>query len=64
MDVAHPDDMSSIILDSYKAYLRNEQYDLSGAIKKYQEYWKKVQEKEMAEDGITPDKPPETFPGD
>jgi hypothetical protein len=64
MDVTHPDDMSGIILDSYKAYLRNEPYDLKGAVKKHQEYWKKIQEKEMAEEGIPSNEPPETSPGD
>lgn len=62
MDLTHPDDMSSIIIDSYKAYLRNEPYDLQDAIDTYREYWKKIQEQEMAEEGIAPDKSLETPP--
>jgi len=60
MEVTHPDDMSSIIIDSYKSYLHNKPFDLKATIKKYQEYWKMVQEKEMAEDGIIPENPPNT----
>ena len=60
MKISHPDDMSSIIINSYKSYLHNEPFDLPGTIKKYQEYWKMVQEKEMAEDGLVPEDPPDT----
>jgi hypothetical protein len=64
MEVNHPDDMSAIILDSYQAYLCNEPYDLQAAITKYQEYWEKIRQQEIAEEGIVPEEPPETSPGD
>jgi hypothetical protein len=41
----HPDDMSSIILDSFAAKLKGEEFDLDGAVKYYQEYWKKMDAK-------------------
>jgi len=43
--IYHPDDMSGIIMDSYHRYLRNEEIQLDKQVKYYQEYWKKVQNK-------------------
>jgi hypothetical protein len=42
MGIHHPDDMSAIILSSYRAKLRNEQYDLNTAIRLFQKYWAQV----------------------
>jgi hypothetical protein len=39
MGINHPDDMSAIILSSYWAKLRNEDYDLGAAIKMFKNYW-------------------------
>lgn len=39
MGVFHPDDMSSIILDSYQRRLKGEQIKLEEQIKYYQDYW-------------------------
>ena len=38
--VWHPDDMSSIILDSFVKVLRKEPIDLEEQVKIYQDYWK------------------------
>jgi hypothetical protein len=59
MKITHPDDMSNIIIDSYKSYLLNKPFNLQGTIKKYREYWRMIQEKEMAEDGLKPREPPD-----
>jgi hypothetical protein len=37
--IGHPDDMSSIILESFRYYLRDETYPLKERISEYQEYW-------------------------
>lgn len=39
--IRHADDMSGIILESFRRELRGEDWDLSGQIKHYREYWKK-----------------------
>lgn len=38
----HPDDMSSIILDSFVKTLKGEPIDLEGQVKFYQDYWEKM----------------------
>lgn len=38
------DDMSSIILSSYHRYLNDQDIDLESQVRKYQEYWKPIQE--------------------
>ncbi|MDD4182857.1 MAG: hypothetical protein PHT53_03445 [Candidatus Omnitrophica bacterium] len=44
LEVRHPDDMSSIILDSLWRTLNNKPIKLEEQIKYYQDYWKKVKE--------------------
>jgi len=39
LGISHPDDMSGIIIDSYKRHLRNEPIGLREQIKKYQNFW-------------------------
>lgn len=39
-DIWHADDMSGIILDSFKRRLNKQPIDLEGQIKQYQDYWK------------------------
>ena len=46
LEIYHPDDMSSIILQSYYRYLNNKEIKLEEQVKYYQEYW----EKSKAED--------------
>ena len=40
MGILHPDDMSSIILDSYQRKLKGEDIRLEEQLKYYQDYWK------------------------
>lgn len=42
----HPDDMSSIIMDSFVSSLRGEPIDLEKQVKFFQEYWEKMKVKE------------------
>lgn len=42
--IHHPDDMYAIIMDSYIAKLRNEEYDLEADVSHYQEYWKNIKD--------------------
>ena len=42
----HPDDMSSIILDSFVSLIRGEPINLEEQVKFYQDYWKRIKEKE------------------
>lgn len=42
MGLTHPDDMSSIIMDSYVANLKGETFPLKEEIKEYQLYWENV----------------------
>ena len=44
LGIYHPDDMSSIIMDSYIAKLRGERYDIDEAISTYHRYWQQVTE--------------------
>ncbi len=41
LGIFHPDDMSSIILESYHRRLNGRPVELEQQIRKYQEYWKK-----------------------
>lgn len=36
----HPDDMSSVILDAYRARLRNEVFNMDSVVADYAEYWR------------------------
>lgn len=38
----HPDDMSSVIINSYWAQLNNQYFDLDEKVKYYQDYWKRT----------------------
>ncbi len=49
LGIHHPDDMTGIILRSYIAKLRGEEYSIEKDIEHYQAYWKKVEEKEKYE---------------
>jgi hypothetical protein len=42
----HPDDITAITLDALWCDLNKVEYDLTKAIKKYKDYWKKEEEKE------------------
>jgi len=42
----HPDDISSVIIDSYWHYLNKSEYDLSADIVFYQEYWENAKKEE------------------
>ena len=39
--IAHPDDMSGIIIESFWHHLKNEPLELEKQIKFYQDFWKK-----------------------
>ena len=41
--IFHPDDMSSIVFESFIRKLKKEPIDFEGQVKFYQEYWKKKQ---------------------
>lgn len=41
LDIFHPDDMSGIIIESFKRELCNQTIDLDAQVKSYKEYWKK-----------------------
>lgn len=40
----HPDDMSSVILESLWHKLNNMPYDVKAKVQEFQDYWKRVQE--------------------
>jgi len=42
LGIYHPDDMSSIILDSYWRKIHDKPIDLEGQVRYFQEYWKKM----------------------
>ena len=44
LGINHPDDMSSIIMDSYVARLQGIKYDLDKEIAEYKAYWEKMKE--------------------
>jgi hypothetical protein len=44
LGIYHPDDMSSIIMTSYEAKLRNMKYDLDEEIQDYRAYWEQMKE--------------------
>ncbi|MDD4528417.1 MAG: hypothetical protein PHX48_00900 [Bacteroidales bacterium] len=44
MGISEPDDMSSIIIKSYRRYLKGEDIKLEEQIKYYQDYWKEQKE--------------------
>lgn len=46
----HPDDMSTIIVEAYRANLRKESYDINSKIEKYKEYWDKVDNEQICSD--------------
>lgn len=46
--IRHADDMSGIILETFKRELKAEDWDVEGQIAHYREYWKKL--------GVNPDK--------
>lgn len=49
LGLRHPDDMSSVILESFWCKRHGVEYDLSGEVKKYKEYWELVQKQEKEE---------------
>ncbi len=46
MGIFHPDDMSSIILNSFHRHLNNKEIRLEEQVKHCQEYWEKIKNKE------------------
>jgi hypothetical protein len=44
----HADDMSGLILDAFQMHLKDMPFDIEAEVKKYQDYWKKVEEAENA----------------
>lgn len=45
LGLAHPDDMSSVVLNSFWRHLNNKPLKVDEQVKYYQEYWKKMKEK-------------------
>lgn len=39
MGLQHPDDMSAVIIDSYRWYLNGKIFNVKEAVDKYKEYW-------------------------
>ena len=48
--IRHPDDMSGIIFTSFWRHLNNKPIDLSEQVKYYQDYWKKLEKEQKAEE--------------
>lgn len=46
----HPDDMSSTIIEAYRAFLRKENFDLNKKIEEYKKYWNKVDDEQICSD--------------
>lgn len=46
----HPDDISSTIIEAYRAHLRKEVFDITTKIKSYKEYWDKVDDEQRCSD--------------
>lgn len=46
----HPDDVSSTIIEAYRAHLRKETFDINSKIKYYKEYWDKVDNEQRCSD--------------
>ncbi len=49
LGMRHPDDMSSVILESFWCRRHGVEYDLAGKVKKYAEYWESVEAKDRYE---------------
>ena len=45
LGLAHPDDMSSVVLKSFWRHLNNKPLKVDEQVKYYQEYWKKMKER-------------------
>ena len=45
LGLSHPDDMSSVVLNSFWRHLNNKPLKVDEQVKYYQEYWKKIKEK-------------------
>jgi len=46
----HPDDMSSTIIEAYRAHLRKESFDINAKIEFYKKYWEKVDNEQICSD--------------
>lgn len=53
LGIFHPDDMSGIIIESYRAKLRNVEFPMNETVKSYQLYWKRVQKPDSIVDKET-----------
>lgn len=52
LGLEHPDDMSGIILDAFRAKLKNENFDLEANVKHYIAYWENLENEDANKDTV------------